>query len=205
MINTHTDHITPSAATATSIQCMQLKDCRTIPCRNEWRYCRASPERTAFPNTLRRRWWNGTWNPRSCQSSAGTRNDHYRWWTMRSDWSRRPSPRSLTARWRWRTLVVAAGSGAHKPGCCSYRTQRLASAAKWRHKKPAVSLQKQINICLSFRYDIYDYAKCPMTLKHFCASVTWVVGCWHGYLSGTICRLAYGPVDATATDCLLLQ
>ena len=23
----------------------------------------------------------------------------------------------------------------------------------------------------------------------------WVVGCWHGYLSGARCRLAYGPVD----------
>ena len=26
----------------------------------------------------------------------------------------------------------------------------------------------------------------------------WVVGCWHGYLSGVGCRLAYGPADATA-------
>ena len=33
----------------------------------------------------------------------------------------------------------------------------------------------------------------------------WVVGCWHGYLSGVRCRLAYGPADATATHCLLLQ
>jgi len=32
-----------------------------------------------------------------------------------------------------------------------------------------------------------------------------VVGCWHGYLSGVRCRLAYGPADATATHCLLLQ
>jgi len=30
----------------------------------------------------------------------------------------------------------------------------------------------------------------------------WVVGCWHGYLSGVRCRLAYGPADATATHCL---
>jgi len=29
--------------------------------------------------------------------------------------------------------------------------------------------------------------------------------CWHGYLSGAMCRLAYGPADATATHCLLLQ
>ena len=33
----------------------------------------------------------------------------------------------------------------------------------------------------------------------------WVVGCWHGYLSGVRCRLAHGPADATATRCLLLQ
>ena len=32
-----------------------------------------------------------------------------------------------------------------------------------------------------------------------------VVECWHGYLSGARCRLAYGPEDATATHCLLLQ
>jgi len=33
----------------------------------------------------------------------------------------------------------------------------------------------------------------------------WPVGCWRGYLSGARCRLAYGPADATATHCLLLQ
>ena len=32
-----------------------------------------------------------------------------------------------------------------------------------------------------------------------------VVGYWHGYLSGAKCRHAYGPADATATHCLLLQ
>ena len=29
-----------------------------------------------------------------------------------------------------------------------------------------------------------------------------VMGCWRGYLSAAICRLAYGPADATATHCL---
>ena len=33
----------------------------------------------------------------------------------------------------------------------------------------------------------------------------WVARCWHGYLSGVRCRLAYVPADATATHCLLLQ
>ena len=37
------------------------------------------------------------------------------------------------------------------------------------------------------------------------ACKNWAVGCWHGYLSGARCRLAYGPADATATHCLLLQ
>jgi len=32
-----------------------------------------------------------------------------------------------------------------------------------------------------------------------------VLDCWRGYLSGARCRLAYGPADATATHCLLLQ
>ena len=27
------------------------------------------------------------------------------------------------------------------------------------------------------------------------------MGCWHGYLSGARCRLAYGPADAIATHC----
>jgi len=30
-------------------------------------------------------------------------------------------------------------------------------------------------------------------------------GCWHGYLSRAMCRLAYGPADAIATHCLLLR
>ena len=33
----------------------------------------------------------------------------------------------------------------------------------------------------------------------------WLVGCWHCYLSGARCRFAYGPADATATHCFLLQ
>ena len=37
------------------------------------------------------------------------------------------------------------------------------------------------------------------------ACKNWVLGCGRGYLSGPRCRLAYGPADATATHCLLLQ
>jgi len=32
-----------------------------------------------------------------------------------------------------------------------------------------------------------------------------VVGYWRSYLSAARCRLAYGPADATATHCFLLQ
>jgi len=37
------------------------------------------------------------------------------------------------------------------------------------------------------------------------ACKNWAVRCWRGYLSGARCRLAYGPADAIATRCLLLQ
>ena len=40
---------------------------------------------------------------------------------------------------------------------------------------------------------------------HPVSKKTRVVGCWRGYLSGARCRLAYGPAEATATHCLLLQ
>ena len=33
----------------------------------------------------------------------------------------------------------------------------------------------------------------------------WVVVYWHAYLTGARCRLAYGPVDVTATHYLSLQ
>ena len=53
----------------------------------------------------------------------------------------------------------------------------------------------------------------PSVLWHCCLGgrrgirpvKNWVVRCWHGYLSGARCRLAYGSADATATHCLLLQ
>ena len=35
------------------------------------------------------------------------------------------------------------------------------------------------------------------------ACKNWVVGCWHGCLSGTRCTFAYGPADTTATHLFL--
>jgi len=38
-----------------------------------------------------------------------------------------------------------------------------------------------------------------------CKKLSGGVLAWRGCLSGARCRLAYGPADATATHCLLLQ
>jgi len=35
--------------------------------------------------------------------------------------------------------------------------------------------------------------------KHIWPVKNWVVRCWHGYLSGARCLLAYGPADATVS------
>jgi len=51
-------------------------------------------------------------------------------------------------------------------------------------------------VCLSLNSCIF---------KSSVSKVHWVVGCWCDYLSGARCRLAYGPADATATHCLLLE
>ena len=53
------------------------------------------------------------------------------------------------------------------------------------------------------------HARHPCAFSALTLLVGWPVkmsgGCWRGYLSGARCRLAYGPADATATHCLLLQ
>jgi len=61
--------------------------------------------------------------------------------------------------------------------------------------------------------DVFSYSGLPSVLwrcwlggrKGIRPVKNWAVGCWRGYLSGARCRLAYGPADATATHCLLLQ
>ena len=69
--------------------------------------------------------------------------------------------------------------------------------------------QQQAEQKLQIKYlSIYAYKKLTsswQTPKYHSKWQYWVVGCWRGYLSGARCRLAYGPADATATHCLLLQ
>ena len=47
--------------------------------------------------------------------------------------------------------------------------------------------------------------RCWLGCRKGIRPVKTAIGCWHGYLSAVRCRLAYGPVDSTATHCLLLQ
>ena len=56
-----------------------------------------------------------------------------------------------------------------------------------------------------FKIQAFSIAFSALTLLvgqqegHPACKKNWVVGCWHGYLSGVRCRLAYGADDATAT------
>ena len=71
------------------------------------------------------------------------------------------------------------------------------------------NLQNLTFICLCLTF-LYVYAFSALTLlvgrqEGHPACKNRVVGYWRGYLSGARCRLAYGPADATASHCLLLQ
>jgi len=66
-------------------------------------------------------------------------------------------------------------------------------------------------VVVFFFSDIVDIFTCRCKNGAFSA-LTLLVGrqeglvrCSRGYLSGARCRLAYGPADAIATHCLLLQ
>ena len=69
----------------------------------------------------------------------------------------------------------------------------------------------QFVLYVCFCTDYFSYAFSALTLLvgrqegHPACKKLGVVGCWRGYLSGARCRLAYGPADAIATHCLLLQ
>ena len=76
--------------------------------------------------------------------------------------------------------------------------------------------RRYTHTCLQSTDDSLDTVETPLTVV---SALTLLVGqqeghpackklsggCWRGYLSGARCRLAYGPADATATHCLLLQ
>ena len=62
-----------------------------------------------------------------------------------------------------------------------------------------------LNVCVTCIVICLQYFDAVGCWKGIWPVKNWAVGCWCGYLSGVRCRLAYGPADATATHCLLLQ
>jgi len=82
------------------------------------------------------------------------------------------------------------------------------------------AVQQPVCLINLLTYLQYKALKLRPKALHKCSALTLLVGrqeghpaykkkltggCWLGYLSAAKCRLAYGPADATATHCLLLQ
>ena len=112
-------------------------------------------------------------------------------------WRRRPSRTSCHAAGRLhedygRQLLISDAEVEVAANLCVYSTEHV-------DYRRLITCVKQPSLKIQIRV-IY------ITLSHGIRPVkTWVVGCWRGYLSGARCRLAYGPADATATHCFLLQ
>ena len=79
---------------------------------------------------------------------------------------------------------------------------------------PGQRAVKRMCVCVCILY--FEGKLCRQTMFAFSALTllvgrhegpkackNWVVGCWHGCLSGTRCKFAYGPADATATHLFL--
>jgi len=108
-------------------------------------------------------------------------------------------------------INIGQGAVAVLCGCKSLATHQP-STTHWVHWL----VQERWASCLHYskEYGVYYlYPHMPSVLwrcwlgskKGIWPVKNWVVGCWHGYMSGSRCRFAYGPADATATHCLLLQ
>jgi len=69
----------------------------------------------------------------------------------------------------------------------------------WNNRRQMPSRNRQQNI------QTEEDPKSNSHIAEWVIAKVWVVGCWRGCLSAVRCRLAYGPADATATHCLLLQ
>ena len=90
-----------------------------------------------------------------------------------------------------------------KTGCSSWQ---YSVVEWWSCGKTAGSIYSSVSLSALFLFFV------PLVFWHYWLGgrkgirpvKNWVVGCWHGYLSGVRYRLAYGPADTTATHCLLL-
>jgi len=100
----------------------------------------------------------------------------------------------LSYKGRWRTFGMATHSGSLKNLTMVLLCTTMIRAAS--HKcvicYPGTSSGTWITCWLGGRKSIRPVKN-------------WVVGCWHGYVSRSRCRFAYGPADATATHYPLLS
>ena len=114
---------------------------------------------------------------------------------------------------RWACL--AAGFGSHVD-TTEWQTEASSSVPCSRNRKCTCAWTKYlccvVILCRLFYY--FLLTSCLHSVLWRCwlggrkgiwPVKNWVVGCWHGYLSGARCRLVHGPADATASDCPLLQ
>ena len=106
-------------------------------------------------------------------------------------------------------LVALYSSRAHTAAC--WCMGDCTDASLLHTTQQATQLRRRKKELIFFRvHRVHFFALSAMTLlvgrqEGHPACKTLSVGCWHGYLSGARCRLAYGPADAIATHCLLLQ
>ena len=134
----------------------------------------------------------------------------YAWLCIQLDIQWRPGPRSAELDWWYRRLGPADLSQRHHGAVC-LRQQ----PSQWSACSVIISLHSFVITCDSWLLCAIQIVLLGGGLLAFSALTllvglqeghpAWVVGCWRGYLSGARCRLAYGPADATATHCLLLQ
>ena len=95
--------------------------------------------------------------------------------------------------------------------CALRRCLNIKKVCGWNSRQSVPTHGKYIYIVIRISFQWYDLQptvlwRCWLGGRKGIRPVkNWVVGCWRGSLSGARCRLAYGPADATATYCLLLQ
>jgi len=65
----------------------------------------------------------------------------------------------------------------------------------WYRPTRVIPDQRPLNGCVCVYTDEYALMLLVGWQEGHPACKNWVVGCWHGYLSGARCRLAYSPAD----------
>jgi len=109
------------------------------------------------------------------------------------------------------TRIVATSEKALRTSSCSIGDSAKPPTKKM-YFKPATCVHVQLRLLISSITTYFAMVFSALTLlvgrqegHPACTKLSGEVLKVHGYLSGTRCRLAYGPADATATHCLSLQ